>query len=50
MNARARLVVDDNAGWVAIRLAYNAAENSNKIATLMNDIAPRLEMTAGAHP
>jgi SAM-dependent methyltransferase/Ser/Thr protein kinase RdoA (MazF antagonist) len=35
---------------VAIRFAYDARDNSNKIATLMNDIAARLESNAGAHP
>jgi len=35
---------------VAIRFAYDAAGNSNQIATLLNDIAPHLETTAGAHP
>jgi hypothetical protein len=36
---------------VAIRFAYDARRNSNhKIATLMNDIAARLETHAGGRP
>jgi hypothetical protein len=35
---------------VAIRFAYDARENSNKIATLMNDIAARLDTLPGARP
>jgi aminoglycoside phosphotransferase (APT) family kinase protein len=35
---------------VAIRFAYHAGANSEQIATLMNDIARRLEANAGARP
>jgi len=35
---------------VAIRFAYHARDKSEQIATLMNDIAMRLEDRTGAHP
>jgi len=35
---------------VAIRFAYDARDKSNQIATLMNDIAARLESNVGAQP